>query len=649
MHVSKALANVKGHVRDRFTTLNGLAVTHSLLGQNRQCLELFHQVVKLVEPFGKPWEAMIMNNVGTVCLSLGEFSEALRWYHAALEIRRSLDLRPGLAHTYNNIGRLYWFAGELTEARTALEQSLALSEELNDLSLQAYTNSNLGDVATAEGDTAQAYRHYQRSIELNDALNEPLGLVHTWTRLSHWARRQDKLEDAITYSERALDLAEAGVVGLNEQVAARTAAALARMEQGEIAFAQDELHQIVSLHRDKTNDKYHLVEALWNVAFIEHAMGRDPHGHLSEAFALAERWQYQSLLQRLITRHSELLVAAIGGGLYTSYVLTFARSLDETITPVLKAAFEQGDTGKRRRILAFVAESSLDVAWPLAEQAQQDADPSLQLAGERIWAQLQRQTPPPLFVTTLGTFSLRCGNRSIAHSDWVNLKAQTLFKILLLNTPAPVSRDVLSDIVWADATPKAAQRNLNQALSRLRRVLEPYLPRYVSSRYVVTEGDTYLLLLPPGSVVDDQEFEALLKQGRQLERRGDTEAALTCFDEALALYRGDYLAEDLHEDWCYRRRDYLRQQTLATLETVVALRLQKNELNGARKAAERMLDVDHLYEEGYFHLMRVYQALSLPAMVLDTFRRCQAVMGLELDADPSPHIVELYENIRGEI
>ena len=644
-----AHANVRGDARDRFTTLNGLAVTHSLLGQNRQCLELFHQVAELVTPFGKPLEALVMNNLGTVCTSLGEFSEALRWHRAALEIRTSLDLRPGLGHTYNNIGRAHWFLGELAEARTALEQSITLSKEVNNLSLQAYAYSNLGDVATAEGNTAQAYRHYQRAIELNDALNEPLGLVHTWTRLSHWARRQGRLDDANSYAERAFERAEAGVVGLNEQLAARTARALAQMAQGQIVFAHDELQQIVALHRDKTHDKYHLVEALWSLASIQHSMGRDPLESLSEAFALAERWQYHSLLQRLIRRQPELLVAAIDAGLHTSYVLSLTRSLDETITLALTLAFEQGNIGQRRRILAFLAESGLDVAWHLAKQAQQDADPSLQTAGAHTIEQLQRQTPPPLSVTTLGTFSLRCGNRSITQPDWVNLKAQTLFKILLLNAPAPVLREVLSDIVWPQATPRAAGRNLNQALSRLRRVLEPYLPRYASSRYVVTEGDAYRLLLPPGSAVDDRDFEALLRQGRQLERRGDTEGALACFDEAIALYGSDYLAQDLHEDWCYRRRDYLRQQVLATLETVVTLRLQKNELDGAKKAAERMLDVDHLYEEGYFHLMRVYEALALPAMALDTFRRCQEVMRSELDADPSPHIVELYGNIRGEI
>jgi LuxR family transcriptional regulator, maltose regulon positive regulatory protein len=58
-------------------------------------------------------------------------------------------------------------------------------------------------------------------------------------------------------------------------------------------------------------------------------------------------------------------------------------------------------------------------------------------------------------------------------------------------------------------------------------------------------------------VTDVDEFDRYYERGRRLEREGRTKEAATEYDSALELYRGDYLIEDLYEDWTMVERERL--------------------------------------------------------------------------------------------
>ena len=117
-------------------------------------------------------------------------------------------------------------------------------------------------------------------------------------------------------------------------------------------------------------------------------------------------------------------------------------------------------------------------------------------------------------------------------------KPRALLAALLLRPGAVVSTDRLVIVLWGDEPPRDAVGTLRAYVSRLRAVLAPL------------EDTERLVYRPPGYLlaVDDEELDAtqftrLVRQGRGHASAGDHALAAEVFEAALALWRGEILAE----------------------------------------------------------------------------------------------------------
>ena len=76
-------------------------------------------------------------------------------------------------------------------------------------------------------------------------------------------------------------------------------------------------------------------------------------------------------------------------------------------------------------------------------------------------------------------------------------------------------------------------------------------------KYVLAQGKNYFINMEAAIWVDVDEFEALWRAGRSLERSGRLDEAVDTYRRAEALYTGDFLEEDPYEDWASLRREAL--------------------------------------------------------------------------------------------
>ena len=91
--------------------------------------------------------------------------------------------------------------------------------------------------------------------------------------------------------------------------------------------------------------------------------------------------------------------------------------------------------------------------------------------------------------------------------------------------------------------------------------------------YILFQEECYFI--NPEIVVrlDVTEFLSLWKQGLALEAR-DMEAALACYKQALAFFKGDFLEEYRYEYWVNQEREYLAEVYVMLLDKLSKL-LQK--------------------------------------------------------------------------
>ncbi len=250
---------------------------------------------------------------------------------------------------------------------------------------------------------------------------------------------------------------------------------------------------------------------------------------------------------------------------------------------------------------------------------------------------------PPLQIRCFGRFEvLRDG---VPIVQWRRGKAKLLLKFLVVRRQ-PVPRDVLIDLLWPEADPRAAVNGLRVTLHALRQALgSGAIDGQDAPDYVIYDGGSYGVNPAANLWVDADVFSDLFSTGIRLERQGQIAAAISHFEQAERLYRDDYLLEDLYEDWTLVRREELKDQYLMLLTKLADACLDRGDAEGCILRCHRILQKDPCREDAYQRLMRCYAILGQRSHARHWFEVCVRTLRRELDVAPSEETVQLHEAV----
>ena len=150
-----------------------------------------------------------------------------------------------------------------------------------------------------------------------------------------------------------------------------------------------------------------------------------------------------------------------------------------------------------------------------------------------------------LHFAVLGSFRVRRDGREV---DLGPRLQRALLAILVVDAGHVVPVDRLIDLLWREEPPKAALASVQAYISHLRRVLEPGRPARASARVLVTQDPGYVLRVEDDQV-DALRFQALARQAHKDLAGARPGVAAAGLADALALWRGDPLAEFAAEPW----------------------------------------------------------------------------------------------------
>jgi predicted ATPase/DNA-binding SARP family transcriptional activator len=217
------------------------------------------------------------------------------------------------------------------------------------------------------------------------------------------------------------------------------------------------------------------------------------------------------------------------------------------------------------------------------------------------------------------------------------LKQRRLFVALVLGAPRPVSADALLEILWGDAQPTGGGQALQKHISRLRQ----RLGGAVQVRHRTPGYELEIEL----QAIDARRFEALLERARVALGRHDSGQAAADLHAALALWRGDALAEHQFDDFAQRDIARLEELRLEAIEERLAA-----ELAGGKDAdlvgELRALVGEHpLRERLRAHLMVALYRTGRQAEALDTMHAGRDLLVSELGIEPGPELRKLERMI----
>lgn len=201
------------------------------------------------------------------------------------------------------------------------------------------------------------------------------------------------------------------------------------------------------------------------------------------------------------------------------------------------------------------------------------------------------------------------------------------------------TRETIAGLLWADAPPEQARKNLRDVLMSLRRVIAPYLDITRQTVGLITEAAVF---------VDSRAFMAHLESASRAASPAAENAALQA---AVELYCGDllegfFVAQSAEfEEWMLTERERLRQLALHALHTLATNAAHQGEYLEGISYATRLLARDPLREETHRQLMLLLAASGQRSAALSQYETLRHTLYDELGVEPSLETITLYERV----
>ena len=244
----------------------------------------------------------------------------------------------------------------------------------------------------------------------------------------------------------------------------------------------------------------------------------------------------------------------------------------------------------------------------------------------------------------LGHFRTSINDRIL--EEWQSKKGKSIFAYLCYQCDRPIHRDVLMNTFWPKSIPESARNCLNVAIHSLRKRFQQVDP---TIEFLVFKDECYSLNPEIEVWTDLDELRQLWHKAQSVEKNRGLEVAATFYEQIAAIYQGDFMAEELYEDWSTIERENLKEIYLVSLEKICESQIQIGNLTEAIGICKAILGKDNCREEIYRRLMTCYQKVGPRNMALRTYSKCVQSLRTELDVEPTFETTELYEKIKANL
>ena len=242
-----------------------------------------------------------------------------------------------------------------------------------------------------------------------------------------------------------------------------------------------------------------------------------------------------------------------------------------------------------------------------------------------------------LALSLLGPFQVTLDGKTLTGFESDRVRA--LLAYLAVEANRPHRREGLAALLWPDWPQRSALTNLRNALSNLRKTIGD---RKTAAPILLVSRETIQFNPASDCSVDVQTF-------RSLTAPDQTPSHL---EEAIGLYRAPFLdgfglADSApFEEWIQGTREQLHRQCLATLEQLAEHNEQRGDLAQAIEYAWRQIDLAPWQEQAHQRVMRLLALSGNRSAALSQYETCRRMLQQELNVEPSPETVALYERIR---
>jgi DNA-binding SARP family transcriptional activator/Tfp pilus assembly protein PilF len=210
---------------------------------------------------------------------------------------------------------------------------------------------------------------------------------------------------------------------------------------------------------------------------------------------------------------------------------------------------------------------------------------------------------------------------------------------LLLAAGQVVSLDQLAEVLWGEQPPPSAQMTVRNYVRRLRQALGD-----AGRERISTQPHGYLITVAAGEL-DVSRFESLLQAAQAAARAGRWQACADQAGQALALWRGEPLADVDSEVLVLREAPRLAELRLQAAEAWAGAALHLGRHDEAAGELQRLAAAHPLREHLHALLMLARYRAGRPGEALAVYQQARRALADELGVEPGAELRDLQQRI----
>jgi DNA-binding SARP family transcriptional activator len=657
----------------------GVGSALQMLGRYHEALSFYQRALDALPKNDAEKRASILNSIGNTFEKLGDFHTAQQKYESALELATATDNTRLLAYLQANMGIIANRLGDFQKSLRHEKDALRLKIELGDKLSESISYNNIAVIYENLSDFPASLEYHFKSLTLTRAIQDKQGESVSLNNIGNIYERLGNAAKALTFFEDSLALAQSMH---HEQGAAYSLYRIGLVRHKEHVFdlASDAFHAALAISQ-KTKDRYlecgiisaigTLHAATKNSTEVESYFKRalaisreisDKQGETHLLLKLGDHalsqgepqdsldFLYQALRFAGEMNARELVIEALLKLHATYHALQIQSRADEMTKLAQEISHQIFNTDIQRRLQKMIAgfeseriESELtflsssprvDASFltppsqPVPNTIQISPPPTVQQLHETLMKQTALKTTAAsaneslVVIKTFGVFSLHINNTALDAAAWQRRKARDVFKYLLLHYQKAVSADELLDLFWDGKSDKSALDALKVTIHRIRHAIQ--------ADALKTQDRSYTLAFPRTATIDFLIFEEHIASARY----AAADKRQQCYADAVAIYNGEFLKENLYDSWTDARRTALHQSFVHALRELSASHLEQKRYDPAIQYASRLIETDELDEFGYAILIRAHLAVGQPLAAQTIFERCRTTYQRELHTAP---------------
>jgi two-component SAPR family response regulator len=198
---------------------------------------------------------------------------------------------------------------------------------------------------------------------------------------------------------------------------------------------------------------------------------------------------------------------------------------------------------------------------------------------------------PELTIRAFGRTQVTSGQQSL-NGDWLSQRAGQILKYMLCVRHRIAMAEEIAEAIWPDSG-REALSNTRHVMHRLRDRLEPDRRPHTESSFVRSAAGGYVLDLTRVRI-DVDAFERAVEEGTSAFDRLEHVEATRQLEAAVALYTGDFLADEPYAEWAFEERSRLSGLAEYALRLLIVMAFGRDDPSGALKHLERLAALEPL-------------------------------------------------------